>query len=83
MKKKITVYEDFNKKKETYQDFTPPQTKEHEMICTKCSGSGIEERYINRKGKEAIIHCKKCKGFGKITWLENVFGKQESDWWPS
>jgi DnaJ-class molecular chaperone len=40
------------------------------IICDRCNGSGIVS--VPR-----IIwnYCFKCRGTGRLTWLENIFGK--------
>jgi len=41
--------------------------------CEVCKGYGSWTGNIN--GKEISQLCPNCRGVGKITWLENVFGK--------
>jgi hypothetical protein len=43
-----------------------------EIVCDKCNGRG----YKNAEGDKYIFtfRCNKCKGAGKLTWVENVFG---------
>lgn len=76
-KKKITTYENFNKKKENYDLFKIPNVKTHEVLCSDCEGTGYlpESTGINKKGKTYLVTCKKCWGSGKLSWLENVLGR--------
>lgn len=48
-----------------------------EIICDLCNGSGrIDyEYYKNDLLYITKILCKKCIGFGKLNWIENIFGK--------
>lgn len=52
--------------------------KPGEVICDKCDGSGI----IQTTDKKFFIHkrqCDQCKGDGKLDWIENVVGKEETE----
>ena len=42
--------------------------------CRKCNGDGY---IMTKKGKDVL--CKECGGTGKLTWLENIFGKNYYD----
>ena len=44
---------------------------EEYIICNECNGKGAV--YSDR---HAIYYCSKCKGVGKLNWLENIFGKK-------
>jgi ribosomal protein L33 len=48
------------------------QMKINTEDCNKCNGRG----YILEKNREMniILRCKKCKGFGKLDWIEQIFG---------
>lgn len=53
--------------------------------CDKCNGSGMvdnsgEPIYYSTRGVPDYpdFRCDKCKGTGKLTWLEKIFGKQQS-----
>lgn len=39
--------------------------------CKRCNGEGYT---MTKKGRDKI--CEFCQGTGKLTWLENVFGKK-------
>ena len=51
-------------------------------VCNECNGSGVIEvkksTLRDFSGKELYITypeiCSNCKGFGKINWVENIFG---------
>jgi len=45
--------------------------KPGEIICPKC-----EANHIVGKGKLTIWGCDKCKGYGKVDWIEAVVGKK-------
>ena len=45
--------------------------KPGEIICPKC-----EANHIVGKGKLTIWGCEKCKGTGKLDWIEAVVGKK-------
>lgn len=54
-----------------------------EVICDKCSGGGYDKNeYINMKQYGTIPHpqkvCGKCKGEGKLDWVENLIGKKKT-----
>ena len=51
--------------------------EEGEMICDKCNGRGIIPKIIIPKGEICTaLFCRKCKGTGKLDWIENVVGKK-------
>jgi DnaJ-class molecular chaperone len=59
--------------------------KDGNIICDKCNGSGMvdssgEPIYYSTRGVPDYpdFCCKQCKGTGKFTWLEKIFGKQLS-----
>jgi DnaJ-class molecular chaperone len=39
------------------------------ITCDRCNGSGFFRALSN------LYYCGKCKGTGRLTWLENIFGK--------
>ncbi len=39
-----------------------------EMVCDKCNGSGIARTRL----------CKKCYGLGKLDWIDNIKGSNET-----
>jgi len=49
--------------------------------CNKCKGSGCMEGifvYFNcntKKEARLMTDCDKCRGRGKLTWLENIFNE--------
>jgi len=47
------------------------QLREGEILCPECNGTG--ERKPLRKG--GLSACKKCRGHGKLDWVEAVVGK--------
>lgn len=50
-------------------------TKEHsEFICDKCHGTG-RGRTSNGRRMVSIIYCPKCKGTGKLDWIEYITGE--------
>ena len=59
-----------------------------EYICDKCNGTGnmkcfkpIElyqfEKNMNMKSSDTYCICSKCKGKGKLNWIENILGVQK------
>jgi len=46
---------------------------EGEKICDSCNGVGYHIISFTGSAK----WCKKCKGTGKLNWIEEIFGKQE------
>lgn len=44
------------------------------IICKECKGKG----FIGRPGITLYgsKYCKKCLGFGKLDWIEQIFGKK-------
>ena len=58
-------------KKITYRvKLLKPDLKEGEVFCDCCDGIGIVR---NEEGPN--FHCSKCRGAGKLDWVENVVGK--------
>jgi len=51
--------------------------KDGEVICPECEGN-----YIVGKGKSVVWGCDKCKGYGKLDWIENIVGKKEDMYTP-
>lgn len=49
--------------------------KDDLVHCSECEGLG----FIKVEGERFPDTCKKCKGIGKIGWLENVFGRDEPE----
>ena len=52
-----------------------------EIKCDECNGEGFyfemgTDLYGNSKSQ--LRSCKKCKHTGKVNWIENVFGKQNT-----
>ena len=50
--------------------------EEGEIICSKCNGSGesyTDPIYVEYFGNKS---CKKCKGKGKLDWIEVIVGKK-------
>lgn len=46
------------------------------IICDLCKGTGIDEAPPGTSPPRLRWdHCKKCKGVGKLSWVENIFGK--------
>jgi hypothetical protein len=43
------------------------------IICEKCKGEG--SLFFSASERMRVI-CDKCYGIGKLSWLENVFGKE-------
>jgi len=41
--------------------------------CSFCDGEGV----VEREGYTRKTLCDHCNGFGYITWIENLFGKEE------
>lgn len=41
-----------------------------EVFCDHCDGIGIDK---SKKGP-GTYHCKKCRGTGKLDWVENIVG---------
>ncbi len=38
--------------------------EEHEMLCSRCDGSGVEP--------DDVFRCTKCYGVGKVDWITNA-----------
>jgi len=56
------------------------QLNEGEVICDQCNGKGYE-KYTEPKGNNFYIKkrtCIKCHGDGKLDWLENITGKENT-----
>lgn len=67
------------------------ELEDDEVICSHCNGTGdgnktyevevvaIEENGIKTSypGKKNFLPCKMCEGTGKLTWIENVLGKNK------
>jgi len=59
-----------------------------EMICDVCEGTGNSGRtrfaYFNSSGRTkrapVSVPCKKCRGTGKVDWVENVIGEMKGAW---
>jgi len=53
-----------------------------EIICHKCEGNGYSEDFMSiHKGADLIKiykRCPKCKGYGKLDWIEAIVGKKIS-----
>jgi DnaJ-class molecular chaperone len=50
-----------------------------EVVCDKCNGTGLDlsKLPISDHSYSSISNqCNKCYGTGKVTWLENVLGKE-------
>lgn len=47
-----------------------------EIICENCNGKGKIEVQFEENGSMIPVPCFKCDGTGKLTWIENVFGKE-------
>lgn len=48
-----------------------------EFTCPDCKGSGIN---LNVPDESLIVEeCEKCKGEGKLDWIEKAVGKKEDD----
>ena len=45
--------------------------EEWEMLCNECNGSGDDP-----SSKTFTTVCPKCRGTGKVDWLENILGKK-------
>jgi len=53
------------------------EIKDGEVICDRCDGEGKIET-IKPDDYIAVyyIQCPKCRGIGKLDWIENIVGKQ-------
>lgn len=49
---------------------------EGESICNECNGVGY---YKYHEEAQEYRWCEKCKGTGKLTWIEEILGKQVLD----
>lgn len=48
-----------------------------ELICDQCNGSGVGE--IDKNSNYIITpFCQKCRGKGKVDWISNATGEQDS-----
>ena len=46
-----------------------------EVKCDHCSGTG-DDLSPNYGDKYHSGICKKCNGYGKVNWIQNIFGRQ-------
>ena len=46
----------------------------NDIICDKCQGTGKSFDCAL-----AFVLCEKCNGEGKLNWVENIFGKNNSN----
>jgi hypothetical protein len=46
-----------------------------ELICTKCDGGGSWPKKFAELEDLAWKECCKCRGSGKVDWIENIMGK--------
>jgi len=59
-------------KKITYRvKLLKPDLEMGEVFCDCCDGIGI----VKDKKGPGSYHCSKCRGAGKLDWVENVVGK--------
>ena len=49
--------------------------EEYEEICPRCQGQGLISNILSSAHG---LPCLKCRGTGKLDWLENIFGKKKS-----
>jgi DnaJ-class molecular chaperone len=52
---------------------------EHESICDKCGGVGTVIIKVGYYTGHKRGQCPKCKGTGKLDWVERIFGKHENN----
>jgi uncharacterized protein YuzB (UPF0349 family) len=57
----------------TDKELDKAELNEGERHCDICSGVGILKEY------SAVNFCPKCKGTGKLDWIENILGKQNKN----
>lgn len=51
--------------------------EEHEVVCDKCGGVGsVIAKYNHFRKNHTRKQCPKCKGTGKLDWLERIVGKK-------
>lgn len=48
-----------------------------EFICPDCKGTGTDQK--QSKESTIIKECIKCRGEGKLDWIEKAVGKKEED----
>ena len=48
--------------------------------CSICEGSGKVSDDPCKCGRSKFKECEKCKGHGKLDWIENIVGKKNP--WP-
>jgi len=47
------------------------------LICNECNGKGITITPKDQSPpKFKWYYCSKCKGSGRLNWIENIFGKR-------
>ena len=51
---------------------TENDLNEGEVICNKCNGERALDVLSN---PELMMECPKCKGAGKLDWIQNIMGK--------
>jgi len=66
-------YNEFDKKTITLEP--------DEIFCDKCNGTGVVQEYAHVRRlyngetfTQRSVYCEKCNSYGKLTWIENVFG---------
>lgn len=51
------------------------ELKEGELVCSLCNGWGK----VYHKDDDGIFQCPRCKGRGKLDWVENIMGIKVPD----
>ena len=52
---------------------------EHESVCDKCGGVGTVIIKVSYYRGHKRGECSKCKGTGRLDWVERIFGKYENN----
>jgi hypothetical protein len=50
----------------------------NEIICDQCNGTGFSDPLPENTNPFSFWEfCSKCRGVGKLNWIDRVFGKQQ------
>jgi DnaJ-class molecular chaperone len=52
---------------------------DHESICDRCGGVGTLIVKVSYYRGHKRGQCPKCKGTGRLDWVERIFGKHENN----
>jgi len=55
----------------------PPQLQEGEQLCPKCKGFSWWWEETAVPDMKHQVCCDRCKGYGKLDWIEMIVGKRD------